>query len=160
MQVSVKESLEERVKAVEDMIAIQQIVCGYGYAVDGRNQQAVASFYAEGGVYAVGDVGSFDGREAVAGITQRPGHKRLVSEGCAHVSTNPYILVEGDRAIATCHTLLVKHGTGGFAIDRLSASRLALSRDPVAGWQVDHRQNYMLDGDPAGPELLARLMEI
>lgn len=159
MHLSVKESQEQRLKTLEDMVAIQQIVCGYGYAVDGCNAEAVGSFYSEHGVYAVGDVGSFEGRHEVAGITDRPGHRKLVSEGCGHLSTIPYIVLDGDRATATCHTMLVRHGESGFYIDRLSASRIELVRDPVDGWQIAYRQNYMLDGTPEGPHLLARLLD-
>jgi hypothetical protein len=47
----------------------------------------------------------------------------------------------------------------GFRVDRLSASRLSLSRRHDGGWKIDHRQNHVLDGGTAGPALLARLQE-
>jgi ketosteroid isomerase-like protein len=152
-------SLEERMRSLEDRLAIYQLVAGYGYAVDGCNADAVGSFYAEGGSYAVGDVGTFRGREQIAGITSQSGHRNLVGNGCGHVSTLPYVVIDNDRATATCHTMLIKRGKDGFCVDRLSASRLELSRKPDGGWQIEHRQNYMLNGDPKGPALLARLDE-
>ena len=152
-------SIEDRLLAVEDHIAICQVVAGYGYAVDGLNGEAVGSFYAEDGVYAVGDVGRYDGREAVAGITASPPHIARVGRGCAHVSTSPYVVIEGDKAVATCHTLVMGHNEAGFYVDRLSASRIQLSRKPQGVWQIDHRQNYLLDGAPAGPALLALLKD-
>ena len=152
-------TVEERLTAMEDRLAIYQLVCGYGYAVDGCNAEAVGSFYAEDGVYAVGDAGHWEGREAIAGITASPGHLTLVGAGCAHISTLPYVNIEGDRATATCHTMVASKREDGFYIARLSASRLQLSRRADGGWQIVHRQNYMLDGDKAGPALLARLKE-
>ena len=151
--------LEARLRAVEDQLAIYQLVCGYGYAVDGCNTQAVGSLYAPDGVYAVADFATMEGRERIAGITNEEGHRTLVGRGCAHMSTLPYVVIHGDRAAATCHTMVVEHRAEGFGVARLSASRLQLSRKPEGGWQIDHRQNFMLDGGAAGPALLARLQQ-
>ena len=79
--------LEQRLRAVEDRLAIYQTICGYGYAMDGCNAPVVGSLYTESGVYAVGDVGAFEGRDAVAAITERPTHRALVAAGCAHMAT-------------------------------------------------------------------------
>lgn len=151
--------LEARLRAVEDQLAIYQVVSGYGYAIDGRNKDAVGDLYAPDGVYAVGDTGSYRGREAVQAIADMPAHIELVSNGCAHLSTLPRVAIDGDRASATCHTMVVVHGDAGFVVGRLSASRLELSRASDGTWQIDHRQNYMLQGDPEGPALLARATE-
>jgi uncharacterized protein (TIGR02246 family) len=152
-------SVEERLRAVEDRLAIAQLVCGYGYAIDGCNAEAVGSFYAEDGIYAVAGSSTWQGRDAVAGIAASSGHLDLVAAGCAHISTNPFIVLDGDRAVATCHTMVASKGPDGYFIYRLSASRLNLSRKPEGGWQIDHRQNYLLDGAKEGPALLARLLE-
>jgi ketosteroid isomerase-like protein len=152
-------SIEDRLRALEDREAIRQTICGYGYAMDGCNAPVVGSFYTEDGVYAVADVGAFEGRDAVAAITRRETHLGLVKDGCAHISTVPYVVIDGDRAVATCHTMVARHGEQGFFVGRLSASRIRLERQPDGGWQISHRQNYMLDGDPQGPAMLARLQE-
>ena len=144
---------------LEDRQAIYQTICGYGYAMDGCNAPEVGSFYTEDGVYAVADVGAFEGREAVEAITRRPTHLALVAAGCAHMSTVPYVVIEGDRAIATCHTMVARHGDDGFFVGRLSASRIQLSRQADGTWQIAHRQNYMLDGNPQGSAMLGRLKE-
>lgn len=152
-------SMDERLRNLEDRLSIYQLISGYGYAVDGCNADAVGSLFSEDGRYAVGDVGTFKGREGIADITRQPGHRQLVAMGCGHLSTLPYVVIDGDRATATCHTMLIKNGKDGFYVDRLSASRLELSRKPDGSWQIDHRQNHMLNGDAAGPRLLARLKE-
>ncbi len=152
-------TLEGRLQELEDREAIRQAVCGYGYAVDGCNADAVGSFYVEDGVYAVGDIGRMEGRERIAAITRDPGHLKLVEAGVAHMSTPPYIVIEGDRAVATCHTMVPMHGENGFFIGRLSASRIELARQDDGGWKIVHRQNWMQDGNPAGPAMLGRLQE-
>lgn len=159
MDANQKPTVEQRLRAVEDRLEIYQTICGYGYAVDGCNAEAVGSFYAEDGVYAVADIGKYEGRARVEAITRDAHHLGLVAAGCAHVSTLPYVVIDGDRASATCHTMVMMHGDDGFFIGRLSASRIELSRKPGGGWQIDHRQNYMQQGGPEGPALLARLKE-
>jgi ketosteroid isomerase-like protein len=159
MQTVANSSVEERLRALEDRLAIYQTICGYGYAVDGLNAEAVGESYLQDGVYAVGDIGAFEGRERIAAITRDPGHLAFVKAGCAHMSTLPYVVIEGNRAIATCHTMVAMHGEDGFFIGRLSASRLELARQQDGRWQIVHRQNYLLDGGPAGSQLLGRLNE-
>jgi ketosteroid isomerase-like protein len=152
-------SVEDRLQALEDRQAIYQVVCGYGYSVDGCNAESVGDRYTENGVYAVGDMPSWVGREAVAGITVSASHLKLVGAGCAHMSTLPFVVIDGDRAVATCHTMVPMHGENGFFIARLSASRIELVREADGAWRIVHRQNYMLDGKPEGPALLGRLNE-
>jgi ketosteroid isomerase-like protein len=152
-------TVEERLRAIEDQQAIYQVVCGYGYSVDGCNADSVGDRYVEAGVYAVGDMPSWVGREAIAAITRDPGHLGLVGKGCAHMSSLPFVVIDGDRAVATCHTMVPMHGENGFFIGRMSASRIELVREQDGKWRIVHRQNYMLDGKPEGPALLARLNE-
>ncbi len=152
-------SIEARLRRLEDQLAIYQVINGYGYAVDGMNAAAVGSCYVEDGIYAVGDMGAFEGRERIEAITRDPGHVAYVKAGCAHMSTVPHVVIDADQAVATCHTMVAMHGDDGFFIGRLSASRLQLARQSDGGWKIVHRQNYMLDGDPAGPALLGRLKE-
>ena len=153
-------SVETRLRALEDQQAIYQLVCGYGYSVDGCNADSVGECYVDDGVYAVGDMPSWVGREAIAAITRDAGHLKLVGAGCAHMSSLPYIVIDGDRAVATCHTMVPMHGENGFFIGRLSASRLELARQKEGSWKFVHRQNYLLDGKPEGPALLSRLKDV
>ena len=151
--------IEARLRRLEDQIAIYQVINGYGYAVDGLNAAAVGSCYTDDGVYAVGDVGVIDGRAAIEAITSDPGHLGLVGAGCAHMSTVPHVLIDGDAAVATCHTMVPMHGDTGFFIGRLSASRIELERQADGVWKIVHRQNYLLNGDPQASRLLGRVDE-
>jgi uncharacterized protein (TIGR02246 family) len=153
------DSIDARLRELEDQLAIYQVVNGYGYAVDGLNADAVGACYTDDGIYAVGDIGEMKGRETIEAITRDPGHLAYVGAGCAHMSTVPHVLIEGDEAIATCHTMVAMHNDQGFFIGRLSASRLRLARQGDGAWKIVHRQNYMLDGNPAASQLLGRLKE-
>jgi uncharacterized protein (TIGR02246 family) len=151
---------EERLRALEDKIAIYQLVCGYGYAVDGCNADVVGSLYTEDGIYSVADKSSRRGRERIAAITRDATHLALVHGGCAHMSTLPFVVVNGDRAVATCHTMVMMKGEDGFFAGRVSASRIELTKNSDGDWQIKHRQNHLQNGGPDGPELLARLTEL
>ena len=152
-------AIEARLRKLEDQIAIYQVVNGYGYAVDGLNTEAVGECYVDEGIYAIGDIGEIEGREAIEAITRDPGHLAFVAAGCAHMSTVPHVVIEGDKAVATCHTMVPMHGEDGFFIGRLSASRINLERQLHGQWKIVHRQNYMLNGDPEASKLLGRLKE-
>lgn len=152
-------SIEERLQALEDRLAIYQTVCGYGYAMDGCNAEVVGSFYAQDGVYTIGDSGEFRGRNEIAAIAASDGHRAGVQSGSGHISTLPYIVIAGDRATATCHTMLVQKGEQDFLVARLSASRIELTKGPDRQWRIDRRENHLLDGSEAGPDLLARLSD-
>jgi len=152
-------ALERRVRELEDRMAIYQIVCGYGYAVDGLNAEVVGSFYADDGVYDVSDLMVLRGREQVKSITQRPTHQSYVHGGVAHTSTLPHVVIEGDRAVATCHTVIIRHGSEGFHVFRASASRIDLARNAAGQWEIKYRKNLLLNGDPEAHGMLARLKE-
>jgi hypothetical protein len=123
------------------------------------NPEALGKIYAEDGTYEVGDRGVFQGRAGVQAITGQPGHLELVVAGVGHLATLPYVVIDGDRAVATCHTMVVRHGEDGFSVVRLSGSRIELERKPEGGWHITRRVNEMLVGNERGPALLGRLME-
>lgn len=154
------QNVEQRLQALEDQLAIYQLICGYGYAVDGCNAEAVGELYAEDGVYSISDVEDFVGRERIAAITARQTHLSYVHAGCAHISTLPYVVIEGDRAVATCHSVLASRREDGIYMARLSASRALLARKPEGGWEIVHRQMRPLDGDPAASAMLGQLKQI
>jgi uncharacterized protein (TIGR02246 family) len=152
-------ALEARLTKIEDQIAIYQVITGYNYGVDGLNAEAVGSCYTDDGINAVGNGGEVKGREAIEAITRDPNLRKLVAAGSAHMSSVPYIVIEGDRAVATCHTMVAMHREDGYFVGRLKASRLQLARQCDGGWKIVYRQNYALDGNPAASALLGQLQE-
>lgn len=152
-------TVEERLQAIEDQLEISRLIAGYGYAVDGLNTESVRDCYTEDGVYAITGFGTYEGRESITDITKNDLHLGLVNSGCAHASTFPYIVIDGNKAVATCHTMVLTHNEGNFTVWRLSASRINLSRQSDSGWKITHRETSLLDGKSGGAELLARLKE-
>jgi ketosteroid isomerase-like protein len=153
-------TIEERLQRLEDHEAIRQVLAGYGYSVDGLNYDSVADFYTENGEYKVDDVLDFQGRDRVASITNDAGHRALVAGGVAHVALPPYIVVDGDQAAATCHTMIPRKCEDGYYIWRLSASRLELVRETDGQWRIASRQTWSQDGGTKGPEMLGDLRKV
>lgn len=134
------------------MLAVQQLVLGYGPAVDSGTADAAASRWAEDGSYDFQD-GVLEGREAVLAMVLGAAHQGLIARGAAHVLTTPHIVVDGDRAVATCYSLLHRYDGKAWVVSRVSANRWELERSEH-GWQVTERVNRLLDGSAQARALL------
>ncbi len=147
------EDLSGRLRAVEDLLAVQQTIARYGPAVDAGEADVVAGLWAEDGRYDAG-VGTWTGRDAIAGMVRGPQHQGFINGGAGHVVSSPHIVVDGDRAVALCHAqlLLRDDEADGFRVWRLTANRWELARTPE-GWRVADRVNRQLDGDAAARQL-------
>jgi len=147
--------LSERLRAVEDLLAIQQTITRYGPAVDAGAADEVAALWTEDGRYDAG-VGAWTGREAIAGMVRGPMHQGYITGGAGHVLSNPHVMIDGDRAVALGHAqlLLRDDAADGFAVWRLTANRWELERTPE-GWRVADRVNRQLDGDAGARQLFA-----
>lgn len=153
-------NIEERLQSIEDRLAIYELVASYGYAIDASDKEKVAGLFSDNAIYSVGDFGEFHGPENIAAIADSDGHQALLAVGCGHISTLPHVVISGDRAVATCHTMVIKHdGNDAYLVARLSASRIEMSRKASGGWQIDHRQNHLQRGDGLGASLLSRMQE-
>jgi hypothetical protein len=148
------ERLERRVAELEDRLAIMQLLAGYGPAVDSGAADAAAAMWTSDGSYDTYPH-VLEGAAAIAGMVVGDLHATLVRRGCAHVTTTPHVALDGDHAVATFYSLLLLHEpqAEGFRVWRASANRCELVREP-AGWRITHRANRVLDGGPAGRELL------
>jgi len=154
--------VEARLRRVEDQLAIYQLIAAHPCAVDGGNSAVVGDLYAEDGVYAIGeagDAGRFAGRAAVQAVVSSPMIGEMIAAGMGHIGTLPYVVIEGDRAVATGHAMVVLRDGDGFRISRLSAARYEFARSADGDWQIAQRRLHLLDGNSVAPALLGRLTE-
>lgn len=143
-----------RLRALEDREAIRELIARYGPLADSGDARGVATLFAEDGIYAVGGMGEAHGHAAIAALIEGPEHRALMARGCAHVLGAPAIeLVDGDRATARCHSVVLARAGQGWEPVRVSANRWLLQRSP-AGWRVTRRDNALLDGSEAARVLL------
>lgn len=121
---------------------------------DAGQSEAIAALWTANGSYGVGGMGTAQGREAIAGLIDGPVHRALMADGCAHVLGPVAIDLDGDRARARGHSVVLRHTGTGFEVLRVSANRWDLVRTSE-GWLVSHRENALLDGNEAARALLA-----
>lgn len=146
-------ALEARLQLLEDERAIFQLVASYGPLVDaGRDE--VADLWTEDGVYDVDEL-YMGSREEVLAMVRSDDHQGLIGRGCAHFLGPAHVRVDGDRATAICHSiLLVAHEGRNFPV-RIGANLWELERTGD-GWKVRHRTTRALTGDGVARDLLAR----
>ncbi|GAA3067778.1 nuclear transport factor 2 family protein [Streptosporangium carneum] len=147
--------LEERLRLIEDELAITRLVLSYGPLVDSGSADAVAAMWEPDGVYDVDEL-VMNGREEIAAMVRSGAHQSWISGGCAHVVGAPHVTVTGDDAVAVCYSLMIVNGVdgSGFTVRRATANHWRLHRGP-GGWTVATRTNRVLDGRSESPELLA-----
>jgi ketosteroid isomerase-like protein len=139
-------ALAARLRHVEDLLAIGQLVATYGPTVDHGDADTVTALWVEEGVYDAAPHGRWEGREAIAGMING-GHQLGIRAGMGHVLTPPRIVVDGDTARAWNHAMNIRWDAGNdrFFVGRLSANEWLLRRVD-GGWRVVERINRNLDG--------------
>ena len=147
-------AVEARLALLEDERDIARTMAAYGPLVDSGEADGVAALWATDGVYDIDEL-FLAGREQIREMVRSPAHQGWIRQGCAHVVGPPHITVDGDRAVAVCHSLMVVHEAGRYVVRRATANHWLLQRTE-SGWQVLTRTNRILDGRPESPALLAR----
>ena len=148
-------ALENRLRALEDRLAIFQLIATYGPAVDSLSADQVAALWTEDGVYDAGGNAPFVGTDQLKQITVSDMHKKFVDAGCAHVGSLPHVDIDGDAAVATNYTRVYMRQGDAWVVARASANRWELVRS-AQGWRVKHRLNRPMDGSPEPRAVLGR----
>ena len=148
-------ALEQRLRRVEDELAIGRLMASYGPLVDAGDADAVAGLWADDGEYDV-EGWHMRSRADVAEMVRSPAHQGLIGRGSAHFLGPVCVDVDGDEAIAVCESIVVRHNDdgGGYRVWRAGANHVMLRRT-VAGWRIVKRTTRALDGstearEPAG----------
>jgi uncharacterized protein (TIGR02246 family) len=144
--------LEERVQALEDELAITRLVASYGPLVDAGASEAVADLWTEDGTYDV-EGWHMTNRGEIRAMVESDGHQGLIEGGCSHFLGPAHVVVDGDRAVAVCESILVRHREGGYSVRRAGANRFTLHRRPD-GWRIQARTTRALDGSAEARALL------
>jgi hypothetical protein len=145
-------ALEQRVRVLEDHLAILRLINTWGPAVDTGHGEAAASLWTDDGILE-SDLSHLVGPGAVAAMVASEGQQALIRDGSAHVPAFPVVAVEGDQATATGYTWVYRHRPEGYEVWRVSANQWEFRR--TAGvWRVARRTTQVIDGGPKAQELL------
>lgn len=150
-------SLKDRLQKVEDQLAIYQVISSYGPAADSCHMEDLEKHCDEDSIYELADIGIARGWPAIKALFDSPFHQGVVKGGSAHIASLPYVIINGDHAVATHYTQLFAHKGNDFVCLRLSVHRWELVRSPK-GWVMRKRSTALLNGDARARDLLYQNM--
>ena len=161
-------TLEARLRAVEDRLAILNLIASHPLGADTASVDHVRAAWADDGVVDLGGGKGASGNVAIAAMVAAPGHHAALAGGLAHFAGLPHIEVKGDRAIVTSYLLILaphpagepvevpNHGaSAGFRVHRAGVNRWELVR-AATGWKIERRTLRSLDGSEPARDLLRR----
>jgi uncharacterized protein (TIGR02246 family) len=151
---------ETRLQRLEDLEAIRALIARYGPLADAGRAADVAELWTEDGVYEVGNFGTASGRNEIAALIESETHRGLMKQGCAHILPTPAIVLEGNRAVATGYSIVLRNTGDSWEPWRVSANRWELARQNDGSWLVTKRVNQPLDGNEKARALLGSLGEL
>jgi hypothetical protein len=166
------QSLEQRLRAIEDRLEILNLIASHPPSADTGAGDYTEKVYAEDGEFDRGtNLMGAKGNRAIAAIMQTPGHQAAIAGGLAHFAGLPHIVVDGDDAVVTSYLQILtpnaageavevpNHGASkGFRIHRVAANRWELVRT-AQGWKIKRRRLRPLDGSAPAREILAQALE-
>lgn len=159
-------SLEGRVRAVEDKLAIFHLIASHPPAADtGTDRYYREAFFADGEMDLGGGKGA-RGNDTIGALVKTPEHQAAIAGGLCHFAGLPRVEIDGDSAVAISYLQIITpdrqaaprevsgHGsTTGFRIHRVGANRWELKRGKD-GWKVVRRTLRPLDGTGDAQALL------
>jgi len=169
---STERTLEARLRAIEDRLEIYNLIASHPPSADTGADYYTRAVYTEDGVFDRGSgLDGAVGHEAIAAFTLRPEHQEAIAGGMAHMSTLPYVEIEGDTAYVTSYLQIVhpdresaprelpNHGTtAGFRIHRVVTNRWTLVRTKT-GWKIAKRHMEPIDGTQGYRDILTEALE-
>ena len=164
------DTLEGRLRAVEDKLAIFHLIASHPPAADTGSDGYYRDAFVSDGVIDLGGGKVANGNEAIAAAVKTPEHQAAIAGGLCHFAGLPRVELDGDSAVAISYLQVLTpdreakpvelsgHGlSSGYRIHRLGANRWDLKRTKD-GWKVTRRAYRMLDGSEGARELLRQAL--
>ena len=147
-------TLEARLRRLEDLEAIRDLIARYGPMADAGDGEGLASLFTPDGRYTIAAFAEAQGRKEISALLDTPSHRQLMQDGCAHLLGPVTIKLNGDHATATGHSVVFHHKGSEFVVFRVAANRWYLQRAKNGQWAVARRENALLDGSEAARQLV------
>jgi len=164
---SEQQSLEQRIRAIEDRLAIYNLIASHPPSADTGNAAWAEAAYTEDGVFDRGPgLTGATGNKALGALLQSDGHQAAIAGGLAHFTGLPYVTVDGDKATVISYLQILtprkngeavevpNHGASrGYHIHRVVTNRWELVRGK-SGWRIKRRTIRLVDGTEPSREVL------
>ena len=108
------ETLEARLRRLEDLAEIQQLFIDYGHHLDAGDFDAYASLFAVDGEVKLGPMGRAQGRDEIRKLREG-----VLAGGVGtsyHVISSPRVALDGDTATSEVMWTVVSRGSDGRAV--------------------------------------------
>jgi len=161
-----QQSVEQRLRLVEDKLAIYHLIASHPPAADSGDASYYRGAFMADGTVDLGGGKTADGNVAIGAVVERPEHRAAIAGGLCHFAGLPRVEVNGNTAVAISYLQIVTpnrgaeavnvpgHGaTPGFRIHRAGCNRWDLVRT-ADGWKVKRRTLRPMDGSAEARELL------
>jgi hypothetical protein len=158
-------ALEDRLRAVEDTLAIYHLIASHPPAADTGTETYYRNAFMPDGEIDLGTKKA-TGNEAIGAVVRTPAHQAAIAVGLCHFAGLPRVELNGDTAVAISYLQVLTpnrqaepvelsgHGeSSGYRIHRLGANRWDLKRTKD-GWKVARRAYRLLDGNEDAPKML------
>jgi hypothetical protein len=166
-----QESLERRLRAIEDRLEIYNLIASHPPSADTGCAAHAEAVYTEDGVFDRGpDLKGATGNKALGALLQSEGHLAAIAGGLAHFTGLPYVELDGDQATVVSYLQILtpkksgepvevpNHGASrGYHIHRVVTNRWDLVRTK-AGWKIRRRAIRLVDGSEPSREILRRAL--
>ncbi len=161
-------TLEDRLRTIEDTLAIYHLIASHPPAADTGTDRYYRQAFATDGEIDLGGGKGANGNDAIAAVVKTPEHQAAIAGGLCHFVGLPRVELDGDTAVATSYLQIITpdrqaaprelsgHGIStGYRIHRVGANRWELKRSKD-GWKVTRRTLRPLDGSDDARALLRR----
>ncbi|MEP5566710.1 MAG: nuclear transport factor 2 family protein [Halioglobus sp.] len=159
------DDLLSRLQAVEDELAIRNIVTRYGLAVDCGDADTAAALHTSDCIYEVAAPGSgredggrhkedrliLEGPQAIRDMLNAAEHQALLPD-CAHTVGSLHVSLEGESATVTGYSRLYHSQGEDVRLVRLGFNRWLLRKE-AQGWKIQRRTSCPI-GSEAAQQLL------
>jgi ketosteroid isomerase-like protein len=133
--------LEERLQRVEDQLAIQRVLIEYSARLDAHDIDGYVDLFARDGVWQNGEL-VFTGHDEIRGLLEGMYGETppdFVNTESYHITTNPQVDVDGDRATARSRHLLMRRDENGTPTPTLAGLYEDQFIREDGEWKILHR---------------------
>jgi hypothetical protein len=134
-------------------LAVFQVLATFGPGVDSHSNKSVTDLWLEDGIYDLHHK-VMHGPSGIEMELDGEWHQSLLEKGSAHVMSMPHVVINGDEAVATCHSRLYRCEGDAFRVISCSANRWELVRDG-GRWRVKNRVSRRLNGTKESRDIFA-----
>ncbi len=135
------ESLEARLRRLEDLMAIHQLFVDYGEHLDSGDFEAYAELFAEDGEVRLGPMGRATGR---AQIRELMASQLTAAIGSTfHIISSPRVTLDGDRATSTVMWSVAIMEADGLARVSMVGHHLDDLVRTAQGWRFQRRRGVI-----------------